>query len=227
MSTESRIIEKLKHAGEGDRVSWLVDILGEEIVSGELKPGQKLSEPRIAQRLGVSRPPLREAIRRLEGRHLVVRTKNQGARVASLGAEEFLQLFHVREGLEGVAARLAATHIDAQGLQTLRDLCDAQEQQLGDASAMLATDLKFHFCIAQASGSPILASLLCDDFYALFRMVRQKYPRLSGRGTRAIQQHRSIIDALAARDADLAEYVMRNHVKSAREAFAVLSRAET
>ncbi|MDB6002288.1 MAG: GntR family transcriptional regulator, partial [Rhizobacter sp.] len=120
MSTESRIIEKLKHAGEGDRVSWLVDILGEEIVSGELKPGQKLSEPRIAQRLGVSRPPLREAFRRLEGRLLVVRTKNQGARVASLGAVVFLQLFHVREGLEGVAARLAATHIDAQGLQTLR-----------------------------------------------------------------------------------------------------------
>ncbi|RLA35756.1 MAG: GntR family transcriptional regulator, partial [Gammaproteobacteria bacterium] len=82
-----------------------------EIVEGVLKPGSKISEPELARAYGISRGPLREAIGRLEACHLVVRKANIGARVVSLSAEQLLEIYHVREALEGMAARLAATQM--------------------------------------------------------------------------------------------------------------------
>ena len=85
--------------------------LGKAIVEGEIQAGSKLSEPELALRYGVSRGPLREAIRRLEAVNLVELKPNVGARVVSLSLEQLLDVYLVREALEGMAARLAALHM--------------------------------------------------------------------------------------------------------------------
>src|SRR5687768_16591695 len=92
-------------SGIGDK---LYEALTSAIVTGEIAPGEKLSEPAIARRHGISRAPVREAIRRLQERGLVTYVANQGARVAEPSAAEFLALLDVREATEGMAARLAA-----------------------------------------------------------------------------------------------------------------------
>ena len=101
------LAETLPPASVGVTVK-LYDDLSSAIVSGEIAPGAKLSEPAIARRFGVSRAPVREAIRRLQERGLVTYVANQGARVAEPSAAEFLALLDVREATEGMAARLAA-----------------------------------------------------------------------------------------------------------------------
>jgi DNA-binding GntR family transcriptional regulator len=202
-----------------DRASWLAECLGQAIVDGALKPGEKLNEPRLARHFGVSRAPLREAIGRLEGRRLVVRRPNQGARVAALEPSEFVQLFHVREGLEGIAARLAAASIQETELDALDAICEAQRSDGLTDKISLDLDMSFHHCIARASGSPLLLSILCEEFFIFYKIMRRRYPMLPQRQREAVSQHSAIRDSLRARDSELAEFLMRRHVKGAREAF--------
>src|SRR6201995_5474217 len=106
----------------------LVDVLAERIeaaiISGDLQPGRKLSEQALAASLGVSRGPLREAIRRLEGRKLLERTPNIGVRVASLSPNDLYEILQVREALEGMACGLAATNMTDDELEALTELLD-------------------------------------------------------------------------------------------------------
>ncbi|MBV9785387.1 MAG: GntR family transcriptional regulator [Acidisphaera sp.] len=203
----------------GALVTWLVDELGREIVSGALQPGDKLNEPQLSLKYGVSRAPLREAISRLEGRRLVVRQPNRGARVAMPEAGEFIQLFHVREGLEGIAARLAAECIGTSELRALDAICVAQTSESLAEEVSLELDMSFHHLIARASGSALLASILCEEFYVFYKVMRRRYPMLRERQRAAMLQHVGIRDALASGDRELAEFLMRRHVKGAREAF--------
>ena len=202
-----------------DRTSWLAECLGKAIIDGVLKPGDKLNEPKLSRQFGVSRAPLREAIGRLVGRRLVVRKPRQGARVASLEPAEFIQLFHVREGLEGISARLAATHIGEPELAALDAICEAQRATRLEEAASLELDMSFHHSIARASGSPLLSSLLCEEFYTFYKIMRRRYRMLPRRLEAAVSQHLAIRDALRARDSELGEFLMRRHVKGAREAF--------
>ncbi len=202
-----------------DRTSWLAERLGQAIIDGLLKPGEKLNEPRLSRHFGVSRAPLREAIGRLEGRRLVVRKPRQGARVASLEPSEFIQLFHVREGLEGIAARLAAARIDESELGALDSICKAQQSNGLTEIFSLDLDMGFHHCIARASGSSLISTILCEEFYIFYKILRRRYRMLPQRQREAISQHSAIRDALRARDGELAEFLMRRHVKGAREAF--------
>src|SRR3546814_14505750 len=106
--------------------------LEQAIMSGELKPGERLSETTLAKRFGISRGPLREAIGRLEGRNLVERVTNLGARVISLRADELLDLMVIRASLEGMACRLAPVRIKPAELKGLQRL---PNQPNGKASA--------------------------------------------------------------------------------------------
>ncbi len=212
-------ITRTRPSDATDLVNWLVDVIGNDIMTGALKAGEKISEPRLSRELGVSRGPLREAIRRLEARQLLVCKPNVGARVASFTTQDFIGLFHVREGLEGIAARLAATRIDQAEIKSLRSLCVANAKLLPDSEKAREVDLEFHFRIAQASGSPVLTNMLRDDFYAVFRICRRQAPRYPGRPEKALRQHMALLDAMAERDAELAEYLARRHVHDARCAF--------
>lgn len=191
------------------------------IVKGELLPGQKISEPELARTYGISRGPLREAIRRLEGWRLVERKPHIGARVVKLSARELIEIYRVREALEGMACRLAAEHMTQEEIDSLKALLDTHElsieQREGRSYFQKEGDLDFHYRIVQGSKNAKLQEMLGADLYHLVRMYRYQFSVSSSRPKRALKEHRQIIDAIEARDAELAEMLMRRHISAARQ----------
>ncbi len=194
------------------------------IVEGDLSPGEKLREPDLAKRFGTSRGPLRDALRRLEARRLVVTTPNAGARVVSLSIDQLLELYELREALEGQTARLAAERISRNELGELERLLDTHgdevERQQGREYFRQHGDLDFHFRIARASANVLLYETLCVDHYQLMRLYRTKFSNRAGRPHRALAEHRRVLDALADGDGELAELLMRRHIRAARDMIA-------
>ncbi|KEA61980.1 Propionate catabolism operon transcriptional regulator [Marinobacterium lacunae] len=191
------------------------------IVKGDLLPGQKISEPELARTYGISRGPLREAIRRLEGWRLVERKPHIGARVVKLSAEELIEIYRVREALEGMACRLAAEHMTQEEIDSLKSLLDNHElsieQREGRSYFQKEGDLDFHYRVVQGSKNAKLQEMLGADLYHLVRMYRYQFSVSSSRPKRALKEHRQIIDAIEARDAELAEMLMRRHISAARQ----------
>lgn len=190
------------------------------IVRGELPPGSKITEPGLAKNYGISRGPLREAMRRLEAHRLIERVPHVGARVVQLSMKELLELFDVREALEGMAARQAAAHMTAEEIAGLREVLALHEQQSdlrrGESYYQREGDLDFHYRIVQGSHNRMLVTLLCDDLYYLVRLYRTQFSASGGRPQRALVEHHRIVDAIEAGDGDLAEQLMRRHVSASR-----------
>ncbi|HEV7276319.1 MAG TPA: GntR family transcriptional regulator [Devosiaceae bacterium] len=201
-------------------VDMLFERLSEAIVTGELAPGSKLSEPRLAVRHGVSRAPLREAIRRLEERKLVVRTPRQGVRVVIPSLATAVELFKIREVLEGLAAREAARLAQPDEVRRLREMLAGHRLALEQPDAMVywqaTANSDFHFTIARMARSGHLFDLLCNEYYTLFRLYRMQHRMLPGRAQRALLEHERVVDAIAEGDGELAELLMRRHVAAAR-----------
>jgi DNA-binding GntR family transcriptional regulator len=193
----------------------------EAIVSGEMVSGSKVSEPALARAYGISRGALREAIGRLEGCGLVVRRPNVGARVVTLSSEQLLEIFHVREALEGMAARLAAVRMDDAEVSELRRLLRQHGRQIAQdadhAYFQREGDLDFHYRIVKGSHNSRLVTLLCNDLYHLVRLYRQQFGMRSRRGPRAFAEHTHIVDAIERRDSEMAELLMRAHIRASRE----------
>ena len=198
----------------------LFERLSEAIVTGKFVAGSKLSEPRLAHRYGVSRGPLREAIRRLEERKLVTRLPRQGVRVIVPTSAMAAELFRIREVLEGLAAREAARNATAQDVADLRNMLTGHADALAGPDAMVywqaTANSDFHFKIARMARSQHLFDLLCGEYYTLFRLFRMKHSIVPGRAKRALIEHVRIVDAIEDGDADLAEMLMRRHIMSAR-----------
>jgi DNA-binding GntR family transcriptional regulator len=196
-------------------------LLREAIVEGDIPSGSKISEPELARRYGISRGALREAIGRLEACGLVVRRANVGARVVTLASAQLIEIFHVREALEGMAARLAAQAMSDAEIADLRGLLERHGEQIasdGDqAYFQREGDLDFHYRIVQGSHNSRLVGLLCDDLYHLVRLYRYQFGMASKRGPRAFVEHGHIVDAIQRRDAEMAELMMRAHVRASRE----------
>lgn len=188
------------------------DSLCNAIVKGEIPAGSKISEPELAKRFDVSRASLRDAIGRLEACKLVIRRPNVGARVVSLSKEELLEIYGVREALEGMAARLAAENMSDEELDQLQLLLDEE----GRANS---NDINhdFHYAIVKGCKNSRLTHLLCDDLYHLMRMYRYQLGRESGRASTASKEHGLIMDALRDRDGELAELLMRRHIRLSRK----------
>ncbi|MFK8015316.1 MAG: GntR family transcriptional regulator [Gammaproteobacteria bacterium] len=199
----------------------LLESLQKAIVEGDLAPGEKLREPDLAKSFGTSRGPLRDALRRLEARRLVLSTPNAGARVTSLSATQLIELYQVREALEGMTCRLAAHHMSEQELDELDALLTRHEAALEQAGGRRyfrqEGDLDFHYRIAQGCGNALLTSSVCVDYYQLMRMYRHKFSAHRGRPAKALAEHRRILSALAERDGELAEILMRRHIAAARK----------
>ena len=193
------------------------------IVSGEIPLGSKIREEEFAARIGVSRGPLREALSRLAGRRLVVRHPRTGSRVVSLTREDLIEIYEMREMLEGLAARRAAEHMTDQQVSGVREELDRHfaEERLkkDDAYLQSSGDRDFHYRIAAGSASVRLQNLLCGDLYSLIRLCRFRTANSRGRALRAYRDHERILDAVADRDGELAEILMRRHVAAARELF--------
>jgi DNA-binding GntR family transcriptional regulator len=193
--------------------------LAQSIVTGELAQGQKLNEAELAERFGMGRGPLREALRHLEGMRLVKRTPNAGARVVILDRKTLSDLYAVREALEGMACRIAAAQMSDEDIAQLGALLDRHETQIekqgGKVYAQSEGDLDFHYQIARGSRNQMLMDLLGSEQYQLLRMCRYRTSRNAERTQPALSQHRQIVDALANRDGELAELLMRRHIQGA------------
>lgn len=190
------------------------------IVQGEIPQGAKISEAELAKRYGVSRGPLREAIRNLEGLRLVKRKPHAGVRVVALNCDELQEIFSIREALEGMAARLAATEMSDDDISALRELLDLHaskvEESDGQSYFQQQGDLDFHLRILRGSGNQRLYTLMGDELYQLIMMYRRQSSQRPSRPLRALEEHKRICDAIEARDPELAEMLMRRHIQGAR-----------
>lgn len=221
----SLLLDRRSEGGETESavqplVDRLFEQLSEAIVRGELAPGSKLSEPRLAAQYGVSRAPLREAMRRLEERKLVVRTPRQGARVVVPSLAAAVELFKIREVLEGLAAREAARLARPEEVRRLRQMLAGHRAALEQPDAMVywqaTANSDFHFMVARIARSDHLFDLLCNEYYTLFRVYRMQHRILPGRAQQALREHELVVDAIAEGDGGFAELLMRRHIASAR-----------
>lgn len=190
------------------------------IIKGDLAPLSRLDEVALAKSFGISRGPVREAIRRLEGKKLVERTPRHGARVAAFSQGNLLEAFYVREALEGMACRLATERITDAEIADLQELLDRHAEQnalkVGEDYFQRPGDYDFHYRIIRASGNRELIGMLTENLYHLLRVHRYRSSSRKGRARQALEEHREIVGAMQARNADDAERLMREHIRNAR-----------
>jgi DNA-binding GntR family transcriptional regulator len=186
------------------------------LLSGELRPNDVIMERRIAEKLGISRTPLREAIRRLEGEKILQRQKGGAIVVCPMSMEDFLNILGVRRLLEGEAARKAAGHIPAEALSGFRERILAVAA--GDDSASVAAQelgRELHLCIAHAAGNQVLASVI-EDLGKRTRLFIRLFMRISERRAQVCEEHLALVDALLDHDGDRARASMERHIDNVR-----------
>ena len=190
-----------------------------DIINGVLAQGAKIVESDLALQYGISRGPLREAINRLEQMKLIVRVPHAGSRVVTLDAQMMADLYQAREALEGMAARLAARLMPQEEIDALFELLDQHEIKInetgGNAYFQREGNIDFHYRIAAASRNQWVLQNLNGELYHLIRMGRLRSGQVPQRAQAALDQHRQIASAIAARDEELAEILMRRHISGA------------
>ncbi len=194
--------------------------LREAIIKGDFAPGEKLNEPKLAEQFQVSRGPLREAIRRLVAMRLVRHVPHVGATVVTLELDSILELYDVREALEGKAAALAAENMSEEDIAKLRNLLELHRKHTQDNEGeymQTEGDFDFHYQIIKGSGNQLLTDQLCDELYHLIRMFRFQTSRFKSRSNRALIEHEQLIYAIEQRDPELAEMLMRKHISRAKK----------
>ena len=185
------------------------------LLSGELAPNEVVTERQIALQLGISRTPLREAVRRLEGERLLERQRSGALVVRALPVEEFMNILNVRRLVEGEAARLAAGRVAMAELEHLKSrINEALKLPEGAVTPeFAASDRDLHALIASASGNPVLQQLI-DDLKT--RTAMFKFGRLPQRRKTVCAEHLAIIDGLMAGDAQRSQQAMQDHIDQVR-----------
>lgn len=189
--------------------------LRDAIASGKLAPGQRVMEVEVAEWLAVSRTPVREALRRLEGDGMLHVEPRTGLIVSSITREAMLELYVMREVLESTAARLCAEHASELELMALEELTKREERSQGDLQALVRVNRLFHDTIHRAAHNRYLEKSLTavNDSMCLLGKSQMLIP---ARAKEAKAEHAEIFDAIRKRDADAAERIARKHVQSAR-----------
>ena len=188
-----------------------------EILSGKYQRGEVVTELQLCAELGVSRTPVREALRRLSQEHLIEESP-RGTVVLGVVRKDFEDMCAIRLRIEGLAVRGFIDNLTDDSLRQLREAVEFQEFYLNksDPDHIKAMDSRFHELIYQNCGSAIL----CDTLSPLHKKV-QKFRRLSieqaGRAETSVKEHRAIYEAIAAKDADLAERLMNEHIGNAMQ----------
>ena len=197
------------------------DSIKSDIINGELAQGSKIVESDLALKYGISRGPLREAIHRLERIKLIVRIPHAGSRVITLDTKMMEDIYSARESLEGMAARLAARLMSDAEIESLSALLDQHAATIsetdGKAYFQREGDIDFHYRIAVASQNQWILEKLNGELYQLIRMCRHQSGQFPSRAQTALEQHRQIAAAIARRDEELAEILMRRHISGAWE----------
>ncbi|WP_171128966.1 MULTISPECIES: GntR family transcriptional regulator [unclassified Ruegeria] len=185
----------------------------EAIDVGVYKPGDRLVESELAERFGVSRTPIREALQRLETQSLLERD-GRSLIVASLDHNQMAELYVVRSELEGLAAGLAARHATAEEIKVLQDMVAEDAALVGDPPALSRANRRFHEQIHLASHNRYLVQQL-DLVHRSMALMATTSLAVQGRGEIALREHKAIVDAIAARDEEGAARALKDHISDA------------
>lgn len=184
------------------------------IVLGDLAPGERLRSDGLATRLGVSRTPVREALRKLEAEGLVAVSPRLGLVVREISEQDLSEIFAIREALEAAAARLAAENGTSAEMADIRELLEDMEAacQSGELEVFRDLTAEFHLCVCRASHNGRLLRML-KDLQDQVRHLKTSTLFIEGRAKEALGEHRDLLLALEARDPERAEAVARAHRK--------------
>lgn len=188
----------------------------EEILTGVYKDGDELREITLGEKLGVSRTPVREALRQLELEGLVTIVPNKGAYVNAITRKDVEDIYKIRSLLEGLCARWATRNITEKQIEELEEIILLSEFHLNrkgtlEARQVSELDGKFHRVLYEASNSRILEHLL-TDFHKYVKMARQLSIGSPDRAGQSVEEHRAILEAIRNKDEDLAERLADEHV---------------
>lgn len=192
-----------------DAYSLILDAID----SGVFRPGDRLVESDLADRFGVSRTPIREALQRLETQSLLTRD-GRSLIVASLDHAQLAELYVVRGELEGLAARLAAIHATPEERQVLREMLEEDRALVGNPEALSRANRRFHRQIHLASHNRFLVQQL-DLVHRSMALMATTSLEVEGRGKKALREHEAIVKAIEAGDGDAADAALRAHISQA------------
>jgi DNA-binding GntR family transcriptional regulator len=219
-NTLREVVEAALEAGSNDRdrsrAEFVHTILGGAILAGKFGGGERVREEEVAQLLGVSRTPVREALRRLQSQGLLEPRTGRGLCVVALGRQQILELYEMREVLEGAAARLAARHASDSEIGLLEELLDACSVAEDDPDRLASVNRLLHHAIYDASHNRYLLSAL-QSIYDSMALLGATTFTVPGRSKTANQEHRAIVQAIATRAPEAAETVARSHIERAKE----------
>ncbi len=218
---KSGVPPKVRSNASNATVEDVVEVLRARIVNQELPPGSKLSEAMLTEEFKVSRPRIREAFGVLEDRGLIERIPNRGAVVTRLGAEEIFSLFEVREVLEALAVRLATEKSGPGAWDELSErfgLPAKQAVERGDLDFYVECVSAFREAAIAAANNPVLAAQM-ETLYDRTKVLIRRLVLVPGRAEHGRQQHQEILRAMAAGQAEQAERLKRDNIRSSRETF--------
>ena len=192
--------------------------LRDEILEGGLPAGTALTECALAARLGVSRTPIRGALHRLSEEGLITITPNRGAVVVGVDAEDLVGIYKIRMRLEGLASREAAKRISPEEKKKLSDSVELSEFyiQKKDTEHLKELDTEFHSIIYKASGNRLLYKTL-SELHGNINVYRKLSLSSGDRLEASVKEHRDILNAILAADAELADTLTSRHIEAALE----------
>ena len=195
------------------------ETLREAIINQTLKPGERLMEIQLAEEMGVSRTPVREAIRKLELEGLVVMVPRKGAYVAGISMKDIHEVYELRSALEALAASLAAVRITDEELEEMERqmVREARETEENNLQGIVSIDTTFHDLLYQAAHNQRLVQFIniLQEQLQRFRAATLSRP---GRSKYALEEHKKIVEALANKDAKLAAKLATEHIENAENA---------
>jgi len=189
--------------------------LRQAILTGEMKPGERLLEIHLANKLGVSRTPIREAIRMLELEGLVIMVPRRGAQVAQITEKSMSDVLEVRCALDVLAVELACERITAEAVEELREACRAFEKATAtrDVHVIAKADVAFHDIIFKAAGNPRLTQMINNLAEQMYR-YRFEYIKDESQHQMLIREHCLICESIEKRDVEAAKDAIRKHIEN-------------
>ncbi|WP_026565106.1 GntR family transcriptional regulator [Bacillus sp. UNC41MFS5] len=211
-------MRKLKSAGSLSDQAY--DVIKNAIINNEIKPLEYITEEHLAEKLGISRTPIRTALKKLVYEGLLEMESSKQTRVRMISVEEARQYQVLRENLEPLAAKLACLNMDEEQLAFLKDICEQQRESIveKDFSQFINLDTQFHIYLAEFTNNHKLI-----EFINSLRTQMQRYliltNTLQASASEALQEHLQIIDSLERKNPEEAAECMANHVKNVSNRF--------
>lgn len=195
------------------------EAMREAILTQVLKPGERLMEVQLAEEMGVSRTPVREAIKKLESEGFVVMVPRKGAYVAELSPIDMQELYEIRSGLEILACALAAERATQEEIEEMQNFLNQATEHFAseNITGIVKYDIGFHGLIYQATRNERLIAVLNNISQQVYR-IRAASILLPGRKDESLEEHKKILEAISLRDIDLAQRLAREHIEHAENA---------